>query len=343
MSESNLIRMQPNEIQNDKQSEIVEAITLWLDRVGQNSINTKKAYQRAIKEFFLVTRKKEIEELTVDDLQYTLKEVEKYQVAMRKKSKTTTVNSKMSAIKRCFEKLSEYDFPVKPSWFNVERYKEFDKKSYDPMTHDEIVQAINIVSQTIKGREKALLIRMAYATAFRKDSLCKLRFKDIVDRDGVKYVKTLGKGQEWDYKKLSSELYDAIMEHKNIVNRKDDRIFTLQPETISDMLKLICEKIDFGDRRIVFHSLKKSSIDEVAIITNYDLKAMQAQGNHSNVATTLNDYMRRKQMDEMVTVDINFNVPVEKFDEMTKEELVEMLKKTDRNVQIKLLNSVGAI
>jgi predicted ABC-type ATPase len=105
----------------------------------------------------------------------------------------------------------------------------------------------------------------------------------------------------------------------------------------------IRENIDFGDRKITFHSLKKSSIEEVALITNNDLNAMQTHGSHRSVLTTLNDYTAKKKLDDLIVVDIHYKVPVEEFDNLSHEQLLELVKSADRNVQVKLLQKLGVI
>lgn len=316
-------------------------INTFLERVEQNSINTRKSYEHTIRAFFRTMRNKELEQLVEADLIFTKPQIERYQVQLRSQMKATTVNTKISTLKKCYDKLADYDFDVKSSWFVLDRYDEHDKESYDPMTHEEIIRAINLVSSTRKGFEKALLIRLAYATAFRKESLLNLKYSDVFKKDGVWVVKTLGKGNKWDMKKISNDLYDEIMKQKELVG--GEKIFQLTDKTIRRMLNYIRSNIDFGDRHITFHSLKKSSINEVALITNYDIKAMQQQGNHASATTTLNDYMAKKNFEDLVIVDINYHVPVEEFDKLSKEELIDLLKNAERNIQVKLLQQLGKI
>lgn len=324
--------------ENDKN--VWGCIKTFLDRIEQNSENTRNTYEHAIRTFFKVMRNKNVEDLVEDDLIFTKQQIETYQVNLRRQYKSTTVNNRISALKRCYEKLEDYGFNVKSSWFKLERYKEYDKEPYDPMTHEEIIQAINLVSYTRKGFEKGLLLRVAYATAFRKDSVLNLKWSDIINRNGIWFIKTLGKGNKWDYKKISNELYNELMKLKNMVGERE-KIFTITDKTLRRMMNYIRENIDFGDRNISFHSIRKASINEVAIITNNDLKAIQQQGNHATITTTLNDYIAKKSLDDLVIVDINTHIPVEKFDEMSKEELVSLIKSMDRNTQIKLLQKMG--
>lgn len=327
--------------QQNNQKNPNETIYNYLTRKGQNSLNTKKTYERSIRDFFRTMRNKEIEELDEQDLIFAKKQIESYQIALKENYKGATVNNSITAMRECYLKLKDDGFPVDPDWFSLERYDEHDTETYDTLSHSEVCRIIQLVSSTRKGAEKALLIRTAYATAFRRRSLLDLKWTDIVERDGVWFIKTLGKGNKWSYKKLSTDLYDSLMKHKQ--ESDGDKIFKITDKTLNKMMNYIRENMDFGDRKIVFHSFKKASINEVNIITGGDLKAMQAHGDHSDVSVTLNTYLAKKALDDLVTVDINHNVPVEKFEELSKEDLVSLIKSMDRNTQIRLLQKMGAI
>lgn len=316
-------------------------IHTFLTRKGQDSENTRDTYRRHIRDFFSTMRNKEIEELVESDLIFTKNQIKTYQVALKEQYKGSTVNNTISALKECYDQLQDDGFEVDASWFKLERYDEHDSETWGALTHEEVIQIINLVSETRKGREKALLVRLAYATAFRKESILSLKFSDIVDINGIWFIKTLGKGNKWSHKKLSDDLYEEIMDFKEEVGR--EKIFTLTHKTVNKMMNYIRDNMDFGDRRIVFHSFKKASIEEVNVISGGDLKAMQAHGDHANGTTTVNNYLAKKKLEDLVAVDVNNHVPVEKFEELSKEELVDLLKKTDRNTQIKLLREMGVM
>lgn len=313
------------------------SIVTYLNRVKQESENTAITYEKAIRDFFLTTRNKDIENLLEVDLNYTMRDVEAYQTELRKTMKASTVNTKMSAIKKLMDKLDGYGLNVNSKVFDVERYKEYDTVSYDPMTKEEVLKAIEIVSKTRKGEEKALFINVAFVTAFRKESILNLKWSDIEYFKGVWTIKTLGKGNVWDRKKIPQSLFLGLTEYREKIPKRE-KIFTLSNTTINGMMKLIREKIDFGDRVIAFHSLKKTSIEETAILTNYDLKAMQAQGNHANVSTTLNNYMSAKKFEDMITLDLSSEVDFSVLESLSKEELIGIIKNVDRITQLKILN-----
>lgn len=315
----------------------------FLTRVGQNSKNTRNTYERAIRDFFMDMRGKKIENLVERDLIFTKNQVESYQVKLKEKFKGTTVNTKMSALKKTYMKFEDYGFDVRATWFDVDRYSEHEKVSYDSMTFDEVMKAIELIKETRKGEEKALFIEMAFVTAFRKESLKTISMNSIYKHnDGEYVVEVIDKGNRKSKNKISKDLYERLYSFaKSEEKGLDESIFVLTNKTIRGMMDHIRENIDFGKRRIVFHSLKKASIEEVALQTGYDLKAMQAQGHHASVQTTLDHYMSKKTVDDMQAVDMYSEAPVEEFELMSKEELVEMLNNAPRDIQIKLLRQEG--
>ena len=328
--------------QRNEDMNVYGSIHTYLLRKGQNSENTKDAYERSIRDFFRTMRNKELEELVPQDLIFTKKQIQAYQVALREQYKAKTVNGAMSAMRECYKVLEDDGFNVDTKWFNVERYDEHDSEKYGSLTHEEVVAILNMVSETRKGREKALLIRLAYATAFRKESLLTMKWNQIIKINDIWYAKVLGKGNEWSHKKLATDLYNELMDFKGDAH-DDAKIFQLTDKTIKLMMKKIRESFDFGDRHIVFHSFKKASINEVNIISGGDIKAMQAHGDHKNAQTMLNYYMADKALEELVEVDINRHIPVEKFDEMSGEDLLALVKSMDRATQIRMLQKAGAM
>lgn len=335
----NVLRLQDYSVETEAENKnISEYINSFFEIMRRRSENTYKTYKRAVEDFFAVTREKELDFLTEKDLNYTLIEVEHYHSMLLERYKGTTVNTKMASIQRFFGKMKSYGLEVNMSAFDVERASEHDADSYDAMTVDEIRQAIDLVKDTVKGEEKALFIRMAFATAFRKTSLLNLKWTDLHEKDGQRYAKVLGKGKKWDTKKISDGLWVSLSELKS--NASSDLIFTFSSKSVDRMMNHIKRHIDFGERNITFHSLKKSSIQEMARLTGNDLKAIQRHGNHSDVTTTLNSYMSEKDFEDSIVIDIDYELPVEKFDELSKEELLELIKSSSRDVQANLLERI---
>lgn len=315
--------------------EIREAVKTFLDRVAQNSINTSKNYKGHINQFFRLTRNKTIEQLMVRDLQYTSQEVEAYQTGLKEKYKASTVNSKMSAIKELFNRLDRYDFDVNIKAFDVDAYRIYDSKKWDALEKEEVEVIMPEVEKTWRGYEKVLVIRIACATAFRSASILSLKKDDLIIKDGYPALKTIGKGQKHDIKKIPKSLYDDLIEFTKY--SEDNRLITLNHNHVQDMMNFINKSFDFGNRSIVFHSFKKTSIDEMGIRTGYNIKAMQRHGAHSSAKTTMDNYAKSTTFQDSVLIDFDEEVNLTKLESLSKEQLVELITKTDRATQFKIL------
>ena len=316
--------------------EVYNAIQSFLESAGVESNNTKVTYETAIKDFFKATRSKSLYELSRNDLVFSYIDIEKYRNGLIGTLKNASINIKMIAIKKLFDKLVKYEMVQDSKPFEMHKLKEHDIKSYDSMSIEEVRKCIDVVEGSKNGFEKGLLIRLAFVTGFRKHALMTLKFANITTLNGQNVIRVLDKGNKWSTKKLDDELYEEIMQYKEIVNR--DNIFNLSNTTVQRMMKMINTKVDFGDRYITFHSFKKASIEEVAIQTNYDIKAMQYQGNHADVTTTLNVYLAKKTMDNMPTVSLTNNEPdLSSLKDLTKDDLYDIISKLDRQTQIQVL------
>lgn len=319
----------------NKEKDILKTFNVFLKRKGQDSLNTQKTYERAVRDFFLTMRDKKVEDLVEEDLFFTKGQIENYATELRDKFKTKTVNGTMSALREFYKKLRDDNFDVDKSCFDIGRYKEYDVDKYDSLSHEEILDIINIVSKTRLGSSKALLVRLAYATAFRKESLLELTWDDIKTFDGVHFIKTIGKGNKESFKKLSDSLYKALMEEKE--KSTSQNIIPISSKTVQRMMDYIRENMDFGDRNIVFHSFKKASIREVALLSGGDIKAMQAQGDHSNAQTMIDYYLDEKKKEDLITVDVDCKLDFDVFDELSHEELLSLIKSMDRTTKVKIL------
>lgn len=323
----------------DRQNNVFDSISMFLDSVGIESDNTKITYETAIRDFFKNTRNKELEFLTEDDLHFTYLEVEQYRHSLIGNYKNATINTKMVAVKKLYDKLNRYGIVVDNSVFNLDKLKEYDTESYDMMSIEEVNKAMDIVSKTRNGYEKKLLIKLAFSTAFRKTVLLNLTWENIYESKGHYYIKTLGKGNKWSIKRIDEDLYKELMTHKQLTHRKN--VFNLSTSTVQRMMDKINQEMDFGKRRITFHSFKKASIEEMGIQTDFDIKAMQRHGDHSDVSTTLNIYVAQKDVENMPTLSTEVkNIDISPLLELTKEEIIGIIDSVDRETKMKIMNKL---
>lgn len=325
----------------EENTRIQEALTTFLNRVAQDSVNTAKNYKGHIRQFFKLTRNKNLNQLLLNDLQYTLMEVEEYQTQLRDKYKSSTVNAKLSAVKMFFTKLDNYGFDINLKAFNVDSYKVYDNEKWDALTKEEIEMIIPKVLETQHGYEKVLAIKIACATAFRSASILALKKSNLILSGNNCCLSTVGKGMKKDLKKIPKSLYDDLNALKTDIGR--DKLLSINKNHLQDMMNFINESFDFGNRKIVFHSFKKTSIIEMGIQTGGDIKAMQHHGAHSSAKTTLDNYLPDTDFENSVVIDFDNQIDFSVFDNLSKEDLLKLIKKSDRGTQFKLMKNIELI
>ena len=111
--------------------EVYNAIQSFLESAGVESNNTKVTYETAIKDFFKATRSKSLYELSRSDLVFSYIDIEKYRNGLIGTLKNASINIKMIAIKKLFDKLVKYEMVQDSKPFEMHKLKEHDIKSYD--------------------------------------------------------------------------------------------------------------------------------------------------------------------------------------------------------------------
>ncbi|MEC0031184.1 tyrosine-type recombinase/integrase [Bacillus cereus] len=325
----------------EQRNKIHKSIQTFLASKGQKSVNTMEGYGRSVRQFFLNTRSKEINELTLMDLSFTLDEVQAYQIELTKQYKTTTVDNKINAVRSLYKYLSGNNYDVNPNWFNVESLVNYDAKSYEVLEWDVVEDIMEAVKKHKHGDEKALFIEVGAKTSFRVETLLTLKWSDIkLDRHGVRFIEVLGKGKEWDKKPIQEELYERLL------TLKEDDTEDVFPhlnnrKIISRMMIKVCEELGLDAEKVKFHSMKKAGMHEVGLITGGNIKAIQQQGNHKSELTSLKFYTKENEnLAEMPCLLIGAELDTTPLEALSKEELLQLIANSGREVQMKLLQNI---
>lgn len=317
---------------------IFKSINTFLSAKKLNSVNTKSNYERNIRQFFQHTRRKGIDQLNLSDLIFTLDDIQEYQVTLSKKYKNKTVNNKMYAIRSLYKYLDGNDYNVKLSWFNVENLKDYDSEGYEVINWGTVESMIEMVKTHKNGLEKALFIELGAKTSFRLETLLTLKWTNFhTDSLGTRYVKVLGKGKEWDKKPIQEELYDRLLELKVDGSEKVFQHLNNR-QAASRMMTKLCKELGLDSKKVKFHSMKKAGMHEVNLITGGNIKAIQQQGNHKSELTPLKFYTKvNENLSEMPCLQIGQQINTAPLEELSKEELLNLITNSGREVQIKLL------
>lgn len=344
---------QPSNVTKLNQSSVYADILSFLNNKGLRSLKTKQEYESDVRQFFLYTRNKPIEQLIITDLRFKNAEMIDYQYYLstqyinpttKKGYKNTSVNRKIASIQSLYMFLRKNDYDVNVEAMKLDLLSD-DSEGYGFLTFEEAEHlALLALNERQKGNEKHLIIKLATRTSLREKALLTLKWGDIrVSEDDSNVYKIQvsdslrqDKGKRI-YKEISKIMYDMLLKIRN--NKSDnDYIFTLDAKYMPDMMNRLTSMMNIDSRRnIKFHSLKKAGVNYVYEITNGDIYAASAQAQHSSITTTAKYYVKQKKNMAGVLMDQNLSDSI--LDDATKEELLFIIKeKINKNVLMNIKN-----
>jgi len=303
--------------------------------------NTRTAYEYNYRQFFSYMRGKDLEEITEQDLIVRKSEVMEFKSFLREKDYGEgSISQKLNSLRSLYRYLQgeELSVNLNPEVFSFKDGKH-KVRERDILTSDEMWEMIELVKNERKGLLKSLFLEFAWKTAYRKDALLNIKWSDFKWNGEVYVVEVWDKGK-LHRKSIDKEFYDRLVSGIGM-NSNDDKVFKLDSKTPNAMISRLVDKLGIKDRYIVFHSIKKSSINEVKQMTNGDLDAMEHQGNHSK-ATSLKYYsVSKDDPSRYPCLFIGKEVDLSKLENLSKEELLDLIKRSGKITQMKILELLG--
>jgi integrase len=317
---------------------------------GEKLASTAAEYERDIKKFFRLMFNKDLSEITIPDLFVMRKDVEEYQTFLVNHGhKSSTINrniATMRALYKFFEENSmKYRFKdgdetvyIKASAWNVEQVEMNDSESIGMYVHEEVVQMIELAKELPNGEAKSLAIEFASVTSFRIDAVVNIKFSDFRKEGDTWVVKAIDKKKVHE-KSIRTDLYERLLKLKT---PEDNRVFHMTSKTLERAVSALNEKLGLDDdRNLSFHSLKKYGIGEVYMITGGDRLATAAQGNHSSFETAEKYYLLfSKNYATMPSLLIGQEINTAPLEELSKEELLVLIKFSSRSIQYELTSKI---
>lgn len=350
---STLLNMKHENVIQLNNNTVFQKITKFLDRRAVDSENTREAYETDLRQFFKLTRGKELEHLILSDLQdFTLSDIEEYQTYLNKTLgfKGKTVNRKISAIRKMFARLKIDKLDVDLDAFEVDKLSEHDTETTAYINWEEACGMMKMANDLHEKGYKhnefrhkwstiAVLIETAVVTSFRLDSLITLTKDDFSFRNGVNVITVIGKGQKKDEKAIKESLFNRIMELQK--QHGDEKIFPISDSTALRCVKTLAQETGLSDRNVTNHSLKKCGISAVYEITGGDILAVAKQGAHTSFATSQgycdalgNDISKSPNL--LIGEDLDLS----SLENATKEEILRAIKKCGIGIQSQILKNI---
>lgn len=359
MLDNVIIMNERNKVQKEIKN-VVKGIYNFLHRInighGTDLQGTAEAYERDIKRFFKAMWGKELNKLEIEDLYILPEDISRFQTYLVNTGfKSNTVDRNINAVRSLYNYFEEneycYKYEYEPGKFEwvyitskifkgIKRVDIDDKETYGPFVHDEMTNMIELAKTLDNGETKSLAIELASVTSFRLEAVANINKSNFFFKDNTWVARVFEKKAE-NVKAIRTDLYERLMDNaKDRENLFDCTSRTLQRcvDQLIDMMGL-----DKSERNLTFHSIKKYGINEVAMMTKGDMKAISMQGNHASFETTMRYYLAyTNDYSKMPCLQIGQPIDVTPLHSLTQEELIKLIESSSRSTQYELLHGINA-
>lgn len=307
---------------------------------------TKKEYKRDIEEFFLYMHGKTLSVLTNDDIiktktgaLITKSHAIEYRKHLINKAKAKnsdpdytgyrgTVNRKMAGVRNLYKYLQTVGYEVNFLIFAVKAL-DYNPDSYDVLSKEQVEELANHVLNYKNGQELNALIYTATVTSFRIETLVKLDWrKNIKKPQDTRFytITVIGKRNQKHSMPAEQWLVDKLHQCRN-----GDKVFpNLSTDNVHDAITRAAKELGF-EGRITTHSLRKvAPTYEMKTTGNVDLGMKQT--GHKDVQTFIEHYVDpTRHFEELAGIKMYREVKEEAFDLVSKEELLQLLKESNKS------------
>jgi integrase len=320
-------------------TKVYDQIEKFLTKHKYNSADTETAYRRDVEMFFKLMKKKEIQYLTIEDIQLTLDDFEDFIETLyndtsengERKYSNKTINRKVSAIKGCIKYLAGKKLVEDVSFLELIDSLPETSNSYGVLEASEVFRLSEIAAkERNKGNIKRLLILFALDTCIRKSALLNLTWSNFIEREDGVMVKGVDKGNK-DFRHLiSKEFYQELLTLKT---DNSDKVFDISGRRIDDMMTRLKEKANIAsERNIVFHSIRKAGVTYRYRVTGDILEAQRSAG-HSNITTT-QIYLENEDYGSIGAVSSAGKLDMELYKKVDQETLIKAIEMTKKDFQL---------
>lgn len=337
-----LARVNENVVKiNNESTNIYDQITMFLKNKGRNSESTRKAYEKDIRRFFRIVKNKEIEHLTIEDIQITLDDFEEFIDVMYESDKynNKTINRNNIAVKVLLKYLYSKHLVEDISYIIANQVQKLPetKNKYDAYTLEEVFQFAELVKNDEKGLIKYYLILFSLDTCIRKSAILNLKWKDLKVKEDSVLIAAVDKGNKDYRQKISKEFYKELLTIKEVSN--SEYVFDVSKPAIQRMIEKFNKTIDKGNRFLVWHSVRKTGVSFSYKRSGCDILHAQKIANHSSPTVT-QDYIADEDYGFTGAVSSKNEVDVNIIHALTHEEMIQLFDSCDQ--QTKLLLALKA-
>ena len=295
--------------------------TEWLDNLSIKSKGTARIYSFSINEFKEFVGIKKPEEFRLVTKKHILEWIHFLE---KKRLSKPTIARKVASISSLFNYFTNANAVRDNPAIGVNRPNVTSNTGKTPaISTNEAKKLLDAPKlDTFKGKRDRAILATVMFHGLRRSELCGLKVKDIFSREGVPFLRVLGKGS----KERQMPLHPAAMqkiygyletcEHKNNeeaplflpLKMYKDTEGNLKPLTTDGVYKLIMQYalivgIDVNNFRP--HSLRTTAATN-ALYNNADLRRVQDWLGHKNIQTTRMYDKRDERPEDSPTFKVNY-------------------------------------
>lgn len=320
-------------------TKVYEQILKFLDNHQYNSSGTTSAYRTDIKLFFNIIKKKEIEFLTIEDIQLTLDDFEDFIKYLYdwtdekgdKRYVNKSINRKVTAVKGLVEYLAAKKLIDDITYLPLIKFLPETTKHYGALEAHEVFKMAELaLDERRNGEIKRLLILFSLDTCIRKTALLNLKWSNFIEKEDEVIVQGVDKGNKHFRESISKEFCEEL---KSIKTNDSDYVFNISSKAVDRMFARLRDDVMKipKERNIVFHSIKKAGVTFRYRMTGDILEAQRA-AKHSRLDTT-RIYLSEEDYGSMGAVSSRGKLDMELYKKVENEVLIRAIEKCKKDFQ----------
>lgn len=315
---------------------VFQEIENFLKNKGNKSMNTRVSYEREIRRFFELIKRKKIEFLTRDDVQITFDDLEHFvNMAIEQKDENNkqlfnnkTINHYVSVVGELLRYLHMKKIVDDISFLTslkIIKLKENDNE------HGvlEVYELYNLLAFIKKEEEflkdeKYMFVYLSADTMLRKSAILNLKWSDFEVKKDQVIIRAIDKGNKDFRKYINHDTYEKLLE---IRQENSEKVFNLSSGVLQKMMERFKKHFDIPDsRRIVIHSIRKCAAEELYRESNGDIMTVKDALGHANVNTS-QKYLNKDKSSimGMFSRGLNYNRELYKGDNISHELLIQAI------------------
>ena len=313
-------------------NKLYDDIMIFLNEMGVESEHTQIAYETDIRQFFQLIKGKELEHLTLEDVQLRKNDVEKFkQILLDNGLARSTINRKISAVRSLLENLKANEWDINTDFFKKVKWLKTQDNKYGVLDVHEVWEMARLARKEREYKDvKYYFILFALDTCLRKQAILQLKWSDFEEvEDGV-IVHAIDKGNKEFRQKISKEFYNDLL---SIKKEGEERVFPISVDSIDNMVCRLKKIMNIPEERnITFHSIRKAGVTFQYRITGDLTQAMKAAG-HSNPIVTMR-YLDLRDYGVTGAVSFGNKIDEELYKKVSYEELIKAIENCPKDIQL---------